>query len=99
MEIWRRSTKKYAFKYNRFCKYLLNNDSKFYLSVGVGSGGIADFPDDSTTGKIDRRTNKPWRNDDPKAELNFWNDRINWESTWTTDNIRMEIDYIRVYAI
>lgn len=72
---------------------------QFYLSVGVGSGGIADFPDGSRTGRVSQRTDKPWRNDDPKAELNFWNDRDNWERTWTADGTRMEIDYIRVYAI
>lgn len=71
---------------------------QFYISIGVGVGGMADFPDDSVSGLNGKR--KPWINYDPKAELKFWNDVHNWNSTWNRDSgFGLEVDYVKVWTI
>uniref|UniRef100_T1GKW3 GH16 domain-containing protein n=1 Tax=Megaselia scalaris TaxID=36166 RepID=T1GKW3_MEGSC len=55
-------------------------DKEFHLSLGLSVGGVSDFPDSSLNGVPRRR--KPWANDDPKAELNFWKKTSEWLQTW-----------------
>ncbi|XP_055856168.1 uncharacterized protein LOC129919334 [Episyrphus balteatus] len=72
-------------------------DREFFLTLGVSVGGHSDFPDGVLNGFA--RLEKPWKNEHPKAELQFWNDRENWLKTWNGDNAGLHVDYIRVYAL
>lgn len=74
---------------------------QFYLTLGVGVGGISDFPDTCKTGSASKPKDKPWGNRDPKSLLNFFRDTTNWHSTWMAnqDQALMKIDYVKVYAI
>lgn len=72
-------------------------DREFFLTLGVSVGGHSDFPDGLYNGFA--RLEKPWKNEHPKAELHFWNDRENWLKTWNGDNTGLHVDYIRVYAL
>ena len=68
---------------------------QFYVSLGVGVGGVKDFPDHSLTGPS--RTAKPWNNTSPKAEYLFYQNRNTWYRTWTEPELT--VDYVRVYAL
>uniref|UniRef100_A0A9I3CJN8 GH16 domain-containing protein n=1 Tax=Anopheles culicifacies TaxID=139723 RepID=A0A9I3CJN8_9DIPT len=70
-------------------------DREFYISLGVGVGGIKDFPDHSQTGPA--KSAKPWNNTSPKAEYFFYQNRNTWYRTWTEPELT--IDYVRVYAL
>ncbi|XP_052872110.1 beta-1,3-glucan-binding protein 1-like [Anopheles cruzii] len=70
-------------------------DREFYLSLGVGVGGIKDFPDQSLTGPS--KQPKPWNNTSPKAEYFFYQNRNTWFRTWTAPELT--VDYVRVYAL
>lgn len=74
-----------------------NPCSQYYLSLGVGVGGVLHFPEQSLNGRA--QTHKPWKNDDPKAELNFWRDADNWLRTWSVSDSALVVDYVRVYAL
>ncbi|KAJ6616523.1 Beta-1,3-glucan-binding protein, partial [Pseudolycoriella hygida] len=78
-------------------EYMAPFDKEFFLSIGVGVGGISDFPDLSLNGY--GNLEKPWSNTSPKAELKFWNDVSNWNSTWDTTNIGLQVDYVKVWSI
>ncbi|XP_011188964.1 gram-negative bacteria-binding protein 1 isoform X2 [Zeugodacus cucurbitae] len=69
--------------------YMAPFDQEFYITLGVAAGGHGDFSDDYLS--------KPWANTSPKAALNFWRDRANWKSTWTSP--ALVVDYVRVFAI
>lgn len=72
-------------------------DREFYVTLGVGVGGIADFPDGCKTGR--GRTPKPWENTSPKAELKFFQARNDWRSTWTPNDAGLIVDYVKVWSI
>lgn len=63
--------------------------------MGVGVGGLADFPDLCLNGPA--RAVKPWNNTSPKAELNFNAKKSKWYPTWTDPALK--IDYVRIYAL
>lgn len=73
-------------------------DKEFYISLGVGVGGIRVFPDNTTSSDYA----KPWENVHAKAMLRFWKARNNWLPSWRRGNARnsaFEIDYIRVWSL
>lgn len=70
-------------------------DREFHISIGVGVGGNADFPDRSTS----MQHPKPWENFDPKAELNFWLDKEDWLPTWNGHDSGLVIDYVKVWSV
>lgn len=72
-------------------------DREFYISLGVGVGGISDFPDGSRTGQS--QLVKPWENTSPKAELRFWSSKETWKQTWNSDSSGLIVDYVRVWSI
>ncbi|XP_069688093.1 beta-1,3-glucan-binding protein-like [Periplaneta americana] len=75
-------------------------DKEFYLSLGLGVGGVQDFPDNCTTGLPQGGLHpKPWKNTDPKAMLQFWRDKDNWYPTWSGDNSALQVDYVKVWAL
>ncbi|KAL6430254.1 hypothetical protein ACFW04_007762 [Cataglyphis niger] len=72
-------------------------DQEFYITLGVGVGGVRVFPDNTTSSG----SPKPWRNLGAKAMLNFWNSRNEWLSTWRQDGGKktaFAIDYIKVWS-
>lgn len=75
-------------------------DKEFYLSLGLGVGGIQDFPDNCTTGLQQGGLHpKPWKNTSPKAMLQFWRDKENWRQSWSSGNSDLQVDYVKVWAL
>uniref|UniRef100_A0AAG5DBC2 GH16 domain-containing protein n=1 Tax=Anopheles atroparvus TaxID=41427 RepID=A0AAG5DBC2_ANOAO len=70
-------------------------DREFYVALGVGVGGVKDFPDRCLTGPS--KIAKPWNNTSPKAEYFFYQTRNSWYRTWTEPELT--VDYVRVYAL
>lgn len=71
-------------------------DQEFYITLGVGVGGVRVFPDNTTSSGL----SKPWKNRGAKAMLNFWNSRNQWLPSWgDRDKIAFAIDYVRVWAL
>ncbi|XP_014229036.1 beta-1,3-glucan-binding protein-like [Trichogramma pretiosum] len=73
-------------------------DEKFYLSIGLGVGGVRAFPDGTQT----RSYVKPWRNINAKAMLFFWQAKTSWFPSWQPNQgaqTALEIDYVRVYSL
>lgn len=64
--------------------------------MGVGVGGMLDFPDGSFNG-VNRKI-KPWSNTDPKAEFRFNKDAYNWTKTWI-DDYGLIVESIKVIAL
>ncbi|XP_031834465.1 beta-1,3-glucan-binding protein [Nomia melanderi] len=80
--------------YNKMAPF----DKEFYISIGLGVGGIRVFPD----GTKSSDHTKPWRNIGAKAMLQFWQAKNDWFPTWTRQSGKMpsfEIDYIRVWSV
>ncbi|KAM0736747.1 Beta-1,3-glucan-binding protein [Formica fusca] len=72
-------------------------DQEFYITLGVGAGGLRVFPDNTTSSG----SPKPWRNIGAKALLNFWNSRNEWLPSWRQDdgkNTAFAIDYVKVWS-
>lgn len=70
-------------------------DQEFHISLGVGVGGLADFPDDSSNGMWQ----KPWENTSPKAELSFYLKSHEWYPTWSNRHSGLIVDYVKVYSV
>lgn len=72
-------------------------DLEFYITLGVGAGGVRVFPDNT----LNSGYPKPWRNLGAKAMLNFWNSRNEWLPSWRQDNgekTAFAIDYVKVWS-
>ena len=65
---------------------------QFRLTLGVGAGGVNDFPDNYVS-----NPSKPWQNLDRKQIRDFFNSRSQWISTWTKSELR--IDSVRIWAV
>lgn len=72
-------------------------DREFYIALGVGVGGLGDFPDESVSGI--QAIPKPWENTSPKAELNFWLDSEHWRPTWNSRDSGLIVDFVKVYSV
>ncbi|XP_011634050.1 beta-1,3-glucan-binding protein-like [Pogonomyrmex barbatus] len=73
-------------------------DQEFFITLGVGAGGVRVFPD----GTLNSGIPKPWTNVQAKAMLNFWNSRNQWLPSWRQDNgekTAFVIDYVKVWAL
>ncbi|XP_067003425.2 beta-1,3-glucan-binding protein [Anabrus simplex] len=70
-------------------------DREFYITLGVGAGGIRDFPDNTTVGDHP----KPWRNNGAKAKLDFLKDRKYWKDSWAWEEAALQVDYVKVWAL
>ncbi|KAL3858963.1 hypothetical protein ACJMK2_009208 [Sinanodonta woodiana] len=67
-------------------------DQPFYLILNVAIGGTNGFfPDD-----WHYDTKKPWSNNSPHENADFWAHRNEWERTWVGDNVAMEIDWVQM---
>ncbi|XP_025830503.1 beta-1,3-glucan-binding protein 1-like isoform X2 [Agrilus planipennis] len=72
-----------------------NNNLQFRLSIGVGVGGITNFPDGFKSGEVD----KPWNNPERNMLVHFFNKRNEWLKTWTEDGSALQIDYVRIWTL
>lgn len=70
-------------------------DQEFFISIGLGAGGFRVFPDNS----FSNNEAKPWKNRDPKAMLNFWNDKDKWLPTWSGDASILQVEHVKVWAL
>ncbi|KAG7213005.1 hypothetical protein KM043_002342 [Ampulex compressa] len=57
-------------------------DQEFYITLGVGAGGVRDFPDNTRSSGFD----KPWKNVGAKAMLMFWQAKNQWLPSWRQDS-------------
>jgi hypothetical protein len=65
-------------------------DQDFFLILNVAVGGTNGFfPDGVNCG-----TAKPWPNNSPHANQDFWTHRSTWGPTWRGDDPAMQIDYV-----
>lgn len=70
-------------------------DRPFYLALGVGVGGLGDFEDGQPYAAP-----KPWSNDAVHAKQQFWDAMSAQRSDqWPGADAKMEVDYVRVYAL
>ncbi|XP_066603505.1 beta-1,3-glucan-binding protein-like isoform X2 [Prorops nasuta] len=91
-ENWlRNSTKSSNFKNAPF-------DQEFYLTVGIGVGGLRTFPDKLISAGYE----KPWKNKGAKAMMKFWHMKNTWLPSWTREEgekTSFEIDYVRIWSL
>ncbi|KAG5869472.1 hypothetical protein JTB14_024768 [Gonioctena quinquepunctata] len=64
------------------------------LVLGVGVGGVSDFPDGFKSGTHE----KPWKNRNRNQVKTFYAKKEEWFPTWT-DNGLLIVDYVRVTSI
>ncbi|KAL4233975.1 hypothetical protein ACF0H5_005630 [Mactra antiquata] len=67
-------------------------DKPFYLILNVAVGGTSNFFPDSWH----YNSRKPWRNDSPNENADFWNAKNDWLPSWHGDDVAMEIDYVQM---
>jgi len=58
-------------------------DQPFYLILNLAVGGTNGWFEDNKSGK-------PWVDASPRANRDFWEDRANWEPTWTQPQMEVE---------
>lgn len=68
---------------------------EYVLALGVGVGGLNDFPDGF--GPINGT--KPWSNTERNYIKHFFDARDVWMKTWNGDKPALQIDYVKVTAI
>ncbi|XP_072397170.1 beta-1,3-glucan-binding protein-like [Diabrotica undecimpunctata] len=64
------------------------------LVLGIGVGGINDFPDDFMSGSVP----KPWRNRNSLQVKSFYESRNQWLPSWNTGG-QLQVDYVRIKSI
>ncbi|KAJ8971184.1 hypothetical protein NQ317_005354 [Molorchus minor] len=67
------------------------NPAKLRLVIGVGVGGISDFPNDFTS----KSGKKPWKNMGRTQVKDFFESRNVWHSTWSENKRQLEVEYFR----
>ncbi|KAJ8954335.1 hypothetical protein NQ314_007118, partial [Rhamnusium bicolor] len=72
-----------------------DDSNMFNLVLGVGVGGISDFPDGYKSGEND----KPWRNKNHKQVKTFFTSKDSWYPTWGDESRQLQIDYVKVTSI
>ncbi|BFZ12781.1 hypothetical protein BsWGS_15820 [Bradybaena similaris] len=65
-------------------------DQDFYLILNVAVGGINGYFSDTENWGV----KKPWANNSPHANLDFWNARNDWLPTWQGDQAALQVDYV-----
>lgn len=65
------------------------------LTLGVGIGGINDFPDGYVSAL---GITKPWINKEVKQVRKFFDARNHWLATWS-NNSQLEIDFVKIYSL
>lgn len=63
--------------------------------LGVGVGGLNDFPDSFKSGNV----NKPWRNGNRLQLKTFYEAKNDWYTrTWDEDS-QLQVDYVRIRSL
>lgn len=65
-----------------------------HIVLGVGVGGINDFPDDFKSGNY----SKPWRNSARTQLLDFFEARDKWSQTWGDQSV-LKVKSVKVTAL
>ncbi|KAF5294927.1 hypothetical protein FQR65_LT10639 [Abscondita terminalis] len=65
-------------------------DQEMYIVIGVGVGGQM-FHEEL-------ELEKPWVNDDPKAQLRFYQKSKEWKKTWSNES-ELIVDSVKVWAV
>jgi len=69
-------------------------DQAFYLILNVAVGGTNGFFPDSWS----YNSPKPYNNNSPTEDADFWNNRHNWQSSWT-DDVAMQVDWVKMWQL
>ncbi|XP_018563504.1 beta-1,3-glucan-binding protein 1 [Anoplophora glabripennis] len=72
-----------------------SNPGKFKLVLGVGVGGVNDFPDDYKSGE----NVKPWRNFKRTQVRDFFSASSTWHPTWDNERKQLQVDYVKITAV
>lgn len=68
---------------------------QIHLVLGIGVGGINDFPDDFNSGNF----KKPWKNENRLQVKRFYESKNEWyNQTWGKDS-QLQIDYVKVKSL
>ncbi|CAH1105316.1 unnamed protein product [Psylliodes chrysocephalus] len=70
-----------------------NDSSKVHLALGVGVGGITDFPDNYQAGYP-----KPWRNRETQQMYKFLEAKDKWLPSWNSGGL-LQVEYVKIRAI
>lgn len=68
---------------------------QLHITLGVGVGGINDFPDGYTSSGAA----KPWQNKYRNEVKDFYSARDSWKKTWNNNDCALQVDYVKVTAL
>ncbi|KAB0796437.1 hypothetical protein PPYR_10498 [Photinus pyralis] len=72
-----------------------NLDRECVLSLGVGVGGLFDFPEGTYSGS----NYKPWSNEDRNAIKRFFEKKPIWVQTWDDEKSCLIVDHVQITAV
>ncbi|XP_045462189.1 uncharacterized protein LOC123672218 [Harmonia axyridis] len=67
-----------------------------HVVLGVGVGGLTDFPDYYVSTNNKR---KPWKETDRLINKKFFKARDDWLPTWTNDGSSLKVEYVKIWAL
>lgn len=67
---------------------------EFYITLGIHAGGYGDFPDEV----MSKGHRKPWKNFEVRRMKKFYDDIKSGHTLWS-DETKMQVDYIKVWAL
>lgn len=70
-------------------------DKEFVLSLGLGVGGLSDFPDFSTS----NGQKQPWKKLNNKATLLFHRAMSTWFPTWHGEDAELKIEHVKIWSL
>ncbi|XP_044766423.1 beta-1,3-glucan-binding protein 1-like [Coccinella septempunctata] len=71
-------------------------DEPMHVVLGVGVGGLTDFPDYYVSTNNKR---KPWKDSDRLIYKNFFKARDDWLPTWTSEGSCLKVEYVKIFAL
>ncbi|KAK9891872.1 hypothetical protein WA026_017358 [Henosepilachna vigintioctopunctata] len=77
-------------------KILSMLDDPMHLVLGIGVGGVNDFPDGYVSSN---KKTKPWVNFERLQMKKFFNAREDWLPTWTDEGSSLRIEHVKVWAL
>lgn len=67
-----------------------------HVVLGVGVGGLTDFPDYYVSTNNKR---KPWKDSDRLIYKNFFKSRDDWLPTWEAEGRCLKVEYVKIWAL
>lgn len=75
-------------------------DQEFYLIMNLAVGGVNYFKEEAVNSPYE----KPWKNNSPHPQTDFWNAREKWLPTWNlkenfSKGASLQVDYVKIWAL